>query len=187
MAGSQASGPGLFLRASFRDCHYCPYYFFPLSRAALNTTTKVKNAMHGFSWGGLVTLHLAMAGRGVLRTTSVPSSKVKYFSTVWTWFYDLKPNTYSCSWESQWKLLWFNHLLYCILSLNFYMSKRGEMWNLYKFLDILAKNKNKLLWKTHVMQNCFWTQYGAWVIAQIWTRNSLLSQILFQSKRKSLI
>lgn len=28
MAGSQAAGPRLFLRASFRHCHYCPYYFF---------------------------------------------------------------------------------------------------------------------------------------------------------------
>lgn len=132
-----------------------PLLLFPLSRTPLNATTRAKNATHGFPQEGLVILHLALAGRGVLRTGSILFPKDERFITVRTWSCSLTPN--SCSWAIQLKLLRFHHLLCCILYLKFYMSKGYEEWNLSRFLDTLAMNFKKeiTLKKTHVTQNCF--------------------------------
>lgn len=160
-----------------------PLLLFPPSRTLLNATTKEKNATHGFPWGGLVILHLALPGRGVLRTTGILSPKAKCFITVWTWSCNLNPNVYSCSWAIHWRLLWFDHLLCCILFLKFYMSKGDEKWNLSKFLDTLAMNLYKeITRKKPCNTKLLWSQCGPWVIAQTRTKKFLPSQILFQSK-----
>lgn len=134
-----------------------PLLLFPLSRTPLNATTKAKNATHGFPREGLVILHLALAGRGVLRTSSILSPKAECFITVWTWSCSLTPDVYSCSWAIQLKLFRFYHLLCCILCLKFFTSKWYEKLNSSKFLDTLTMNfeKDITLKKTHVTQNRF--------------------------------
>lgn len=128
-----------------------PLLLFPPSRTLLNATTKEKNATHGLPWGGLVILHLALAGRGVLRTTRILSPKAQYFITVWTWSCHVNPNPYSCFWAIHWRLLWLDHFLSCILFPTFYMFKGVRKWNLSKFLDVLAMNLQKeITLKKHI-------------------------------------
>lgn len=69
--------------------------------------------------------------------------KAKYFITVWTWSCHVNPNADLCFWAIQWRLLWFNHFLSCVLFLTFYMFKGVQKWNLSKFLDALAMNLQK--------------------------------------------
>lgn len=126
-----------------------PLLLFPLSRTPLNATTKVKNATHGFPWGGLVILHLALPGRGVLRTTSILSSKAKYFITVWTWSCNLNPNVYSCSRAIQWKLLWFNHFVaFYFLSFRCQKEMKSGIY-LNSWVHLLWISRKKWLWKKY--------------------------------------
>lgn len=137
--GSRA---GLALRASFRRCHYCPYYFFLLQDSlechhqreechAWLTLRRISNPTPCIGW------------QRCFKNNQNSFTKAKYFINVWTWSCHVKPNAYLCSWAIQWRFLWFNHFLSCILFLTFYMFKGVQKWNLSKFLDALAMNLQK--------------------------------------------
>lgn len=169
MAGSQGAGPRLFLRASFRHCHYCPYYFFLLQDSlechhqreechAWLTLRRISNPTPCTGW------------QRCFKNNQNSLPKARYFITVWTWSCHVNPNAYLCFWVIQWRLLWFNHILSCILFLTFYMFKGVQKWNLSKILDALAMNQQKLLWTFNT--ELLWSHCGPWVIAQSRTKKS---------------
>lgn len=142
VAGSQAAGPGQFLRASLQECHCCPLFFFLCPQLRLPTaTTKEKNATHGFPRGGLVILHLALPGRGVWRRTAFfpqkPNISLLYGPD------SLIQTTMSIHVPGQLGEGFFGSTTAFVASDLFYIRQKKMKSGISRFLDMLAVNLQK--------------------------------------------
>lgn len=141
MAGSQAAGLG-WLSGLHSDTAIIAPITCSSSRTLLNATTKEE--CHAWLTLRRISNPTPCTGwQRCFKNNQNSFTKAKHFINVWTWSCHVNPNAYLCSWAIQWRFLWFNHFLSCILFLTFYMFKGVQKWNLSKFLDALAMNLQK--------------------------------------------